>query len=207
MSLVIDEGQIVVSRQLQGVPKLQTISGGLLADRFLQCFYRPHLPSSWLPCIGEGNIDVLLGKLTCQMFCQCCLAYGYTTANENDLIVSFKQLVNFLVVVCQGEENMLLRICRVAQRWQYPTLLRTCITDFCFQSRRHSSVKSSERLEWIASSADKGQTLVYTVNEEHRQDQCASLHQLAQTLPSLGRSPHDGARLTDEVSLRLCPKQ
>ena len=33
------------------------------------------------------------------------------------------------------------------------------------------------------------------------------LHQLAQTLPSLGRSPHDGGRLTDEVSLRLCPKQ
>ena len=142
------------------------------------------------------------------MFCQCCLAYGYTTANENDFIVSFKQLVNFLVVVCQGEENMLLRICRVAQRWQYPTLLRTCIADFCFQSRRHSSVKSNERLEWIASSTDKGQTLVYTVNEKHRQDQCAGLHQLAQTLPSLGRSPHDdGGRLTDEVSLRLCPKQ
>ena len=51
--------------------------------------------------------------------------------------------------------------------------------------------------------AFKGQTLVYTVNEKRQE----CVHQLAQTLPSLGRSPHDGGRLTDEVSLRLCPKQ
>jgi len=48
---------------------------------------------------------------------------------------------------------------------------------------------------------------VHTVNEKHRQDQRAGLHQFAQTLPSLGRSPHDGGRITDEVSLKFCHKQ
>lgn len=132
---------------------------------------------------------------------------GYTTANEDDIMVSFKQLVNFLVVVCQGEENVVLRICCLARRWQYQRFFSTCITDFCFQSRRHSSVKCNERLEWMASSTDKGQTLACTVNEKQCQDQRAGLYQFAQTLPSLGRSPHDGGRLTDVSSLRLCPKQ
>ena len=111
---------------------------------------------------------------------------------------------SIFLVVCQGEENMVLRICCLAQRWQSPRFFGTCITDFCFQSRRYSS-KSNGRLEWMASSTDKGQTLVCTINEKQCQDQRAGLHQFAQTLPSLGRSPHDGGRLSDEVSLRLCP--
>ena len=69
---------------------------------FLDGFYGAYPPNSF-SCTRDGHTNELVRKLACQMLRQCCLAGGYTTVNEGDILVSFKQLIKSLVLPAKGK--------------------------------------------------------------------------------------------------------